>query len=413
MKTETEIEENLLQIKEEETQITLTPPNSIEKYTDSKIIDGIINEYQIELKAHVPDLSTAKGRKEIASFANKFRLSKKPYIDAAKKLIAESESLIKGVNVEKNRIIDALTDCAEEGRRLLDDWEREKEEKEAAIEKKISDLRSYGDPGEHSRCEKSSQLKSNLEILIGMIIGDSYGDREEEAAAVKADSISKLSFAFEAKKKQEEDAIKLADFEKKEESRIANEVSETKRKDAIKNKIHDINSFIAPICLEQYASALTESRVRLDAVKIEGFDEFTQEALDAKESALKTLDLVIKTKTKQEADAAKIVLLEKEKVDKKKEDDAEKVRIAKKKERDEEIKKAARDATTAAENKAKAKQQKEDDAKKKREANKANVNRVHAQAVDNLVERGIDKPDAEAIIMSIADGQIRNVTIAY
>lgn len=76
-----------------------------------------------EVDAHVPDLSSEKGRKAIASLA--FRVTKaKTAIDAAgKKLNEDLRARINVVDAERRHIRDSLDALAERARKPLTDWE--------------------------------------------------------------------------------------------------------------------------------------------------------------------------------------------------------------------------------------------------------------------------------------------------
>ena len=111
--------------------------NALQIFTEQNAIDPILQKIKAEAEAFIPDVTTAKGRKEIASMAYKVARSK-TYIDSkGKELSAEYKELPKKIDAGRKRAADFLENLQKQVRKPLDDWEAEqariKAEEEACI----------------------------------------------------------------------------------------------------------------------------------------------------------------------------------------------------------------------------------------------------------------------------------------
>ena len=86
-------------------------------------LDPLIARIAAEVRAHVPDLTTAKGRDAIKSLAYKVARSKTTLDDAGKQLTDEQRKAIATVDAARRKMRDALDALRDEARKPLDDWE--------------------------------------------------------------------------------------------------------------------------------------------------------------------------------------------------------------------------------------------------------------------------------------------------
>lgn len=86
-------------------------------------LDPLIERIAAEVRAHVPDLTTAKGRDAIKSLAYKVARSKTMLDDAGKLLTDEQRKAISTVDAARRKMRDALDALKDEARKPLDDWE--------------------------------------------------------------------------------------------------------------------------------------------------------------------------------------------------------------------------------------------------------------------------------------------------
>jgi len=95
-----------------------------EIYSDRTIIDKLIEEIHQKATQHTPDVSTKRGRDEIASVAYKVARTKTALDDMGKSLVAEEKAKIAKIDAERKRIRDSLDSLKDEVRRPLDEWEQ-------------------------------------------------------------------------------------------------------------------------------------------------------------------------------------------------------------------------------------------------------------------------------------------------
>jgi hypothetical protein len=92
-------------------------------------LDPIVARIAEEVRSHVPDLTTAKGRDAIKSLAFKVARSKTALDDAGKKLNEDARAQINIVDAARRKIRDQLDALRDEARKPLDDWEAAEKER--------------------------------------------------------------------------------------------------------------------------------------------------------------------------------------------------------------------------------------------------------------------------------------------
>ena len=113
--------------------IPLESINAVEVFTGPNL-DELLAKIRQETATIVPDVSTAGGRKEIASLAYKVARSKTTIDDAGKSLVEDWKNQAKTVDAARKKARDYLDALRDEVRKPLDDWEAEQKriEQEAA-----------------------------------------------------------------------------------------------------------------------------------------------------------------------------------------------------------------------------------------------------------------------------------------
>lgn len=108
-------------------------------------LDPVLNEIKKKVDEFVPNLETASGRKEIASFAYKIAQSKTFLDDLGKKLVADRKEEIKLVDNERKRARDFLDAEKDRARKPLTEWEATEAEKEELRRKEAAYLIDWDD----------------------------------------------------------------------------------------------------------------------------------------------------------------------------------------------------------------------------------------------------------------------------
>ncbi|MCK5605055.1 hypothetical protein KAR91_24410 [Candidatus Pacearchaeota archaeon] len=321
--------------------------------------DPIIEGLKKEAEKFKGDVTTVKGRKEIASFARKFSTSKTYLGKLGKALSDELREKIAPIQAERNKIETCCDELRDKIRKPLTDWEDAEKKRVADIEARIAFI------GEAIDCEFAGSYDADIALkrIRAIVIDESFEEFELAATKAKESTLKQLEANFivlqnAEKEKAEADRLekeKLEKEQKEREDRIAREAAEQATKDA-----------------EDVAAAEAEEKDRLAKEAIEKAERETLEAKEATEKA---------EREKNEA-------AEKAEREKQEAIDAETKRI-------------------------------EDEAEVKRlEDEKLAKNRTHRGKLNkaakaSFVSEGFDEAVSETLVKLIAKGKIANITINY
>lgn len=215
----------MLQEEKEESKtglIVVEKTTAMAVFTEPNKLDPLLAKITEKAKSLVPDTSTAKGRKEIASIAYQVARTK-TYLDSlGKDLVDDLKEVPKKIDASRKKTRDYLDALALEVRKPLDDWEAEQER--IAAEKKEK--------------EEAQLLLEQIETdhEIGILMNREFDRQlaERIAAEAEAKRIHEDRIAREAKQAAEAAAAKaIEDAQRRErEAKEAAERAEQARKDA-------------------------------------------------------------------------------------------------------------------------------------------------------------------------------------
>lgn len=206
--------------------IVIEKTNALQVFTEPEAIKSILKQIETEALALAPDISTAKGRKDIASVAYKVARAK-TYIDGVgKDLVTEMKEVPKKIDATRKHARDFLDDLKDRVRKPLDDWEAEQERIEA--EKKAA--------------EDAAALAKQIEF-------------DHEIALL-------LNAEYDRKKEAERAAAEQARIER--EQQIAREAEERARREAEAKAQAEREASIRAIA-EAQAKAVAAERAKLEA----------------------------------------------------------------------------------------------------------------------------------------------------
>lgn len=235
-------------------------------------LDPIIARIEAEVRAHVPDISTAKGRKAIASLAYKIAQSKTALDDAGKALNEEARSHINAVDAERRKARDRLDKLKDEARAPLDKWEADEAARVESLKSRLDRLTAAA-PAE----ESSSAYAAMIARVEGAVIDETWQEFVADAAIAKDRTLARLRSAMSVcadrerleaeneRLKAEADA--LAEDERRrreadaaEQQRIAAEKAEEERRAQIEKEKQEA---------AERASREAEDRAKVEAEKIQ------------------------------------------------------------------------------------------------------------------------------------------------
>lgn len=178
--------------------------NAIDLFTGDAM-DPLVAQIKAIVDKHVPDVSTDKGRKEIASLARKVASSKVILDNLGKELVADWKEKAKKVDIVRKKMRDDLDALRDRARLPLTQYEQAEIER---MQKEADDLRYDADWTEAHQMHDLFER----ERLV----------REKEAEIARQ----------EAERKAKEDAERLERERKEREERIAKEAAERAQRQA-------------------------------------------------------------------------------------------------------------------------------------------------------------------------------------
>lgn len=370
--------------------------NAVDVFTSENGIDPILKAIKEEVKKFVPDLTTANGRQEIASMAHKIAKSK-TYLDKlGKDLTEEWRKNTSLVNASRKKVVSELDALKAEVRKPLTDWENKEKERVAALENRLYVLEMQADNLSDVSLE---DMKKSLEF-VSKPIDESWEEFQYKAGQMRLKVIEKLTFAIQGREKY---LAEQAELEKLRAEKAQREKEEYERK--LKEEA------------AAKAKAEAEEAARLEAERKENERLEEERKMMAKLKAEQEEKERIereKIEAEKRAERAEYEKIEAEKR-------AEEERIAAKEREiqaksDAEIKRKEAERI-AIENERKRVEQ-EEEAKERerirREADQKHRKLINNEAKDSLMETiGFSDTEAEEVVIAIAKGFIKNVTINY
>lgn len=216
--------------------IATVAKNPVAVLVDEKAYSEFYNRVKEEIAGFKPDISTVKGRGEIAKLAYKVTRSKTAIDAAGKKLNEEARAKINSVDAQRRKIRDELDALAEEVRRPLTEWEEAEKQRVDAIDQCFAIMT---DLSAVSPSDTSEEIRRRFNELSEVEIdSDVFRERTREAVDYRQATLDSLSTGLDralkweadqaelARLRAEQEAREIADRERAEQERIAKEAAE-------------------------------------------------------------------------------------------------------------------------------------------------------------------------------------------
>lgn len=316
------------------------------------------------------DISTAKGRKEIASFAAKFSTVKTKLDGLGKALSDEYREKISPINAERNKIKACCDESRDQVRKPLTDWEDAEKERVAKHERNIQTINDYL----NVEVENSSQAKELLDGMKAFDVGEVFEEFELAATKAKEAALTQLEAKFIVLQHSEKEKAEAERLEKERLEKDQKEREEKIAKDAAE---------AARIEAEEKSKAEAEERERKGKEERERLEKETLQAKFDKEKAEREKKEAAERIEQDKKDAAEEAEKEKESAI-----EDERKRVA-----------AVKESGRVAE--------------EKLAKNKAHRTKLNREAKQSFIDEGVDPEVAEHMIKLIANGRIANITINY
>jgi len=340
--------------------VTIPQETALSVFTTPKAMDPFLARIREEIDAFVPDLTTAAGRKAIASMAYKIAQSKTYLESVGKALADEQKEIPKKIDACRKQVRDTLDSWKDEVRKPLTDWEAAEE---ARIKKHTDAITALNELSRLAPGRDSAGLKVSLVQVEAVVIGPACEEFEADYARAKDAARAALNEEIPKAEKREAEAAELI--------RLREEAARRAEQDRI-----------AEIQREAAERAKREAEAE------------AQRKIDAEKAAAE----------KAQADAAA-------EAQRKLEEQAAATRRAEEE--------AAAAQRRAAETEARLKREAEEGANRiaaetaRREANKEHRASINRAAVAAFVAGGIAEDVAKAVVILIASKSIPAITISY
>ena len=360
--------------------IAVAAQNPVAILTDAERFDAFYAKVKAEVDAHVPDLTTDKGRKAIASLAYKVAKTKTALDDAGKKLTEDKRKEIAAVDEARRNIRAKLDALRDEARRPLTEWEAAEEARQAKAKAAREDITAAAVVILEDTSASVEERLSRLEAMT--LDADLFGDDLPIAKAEWGRAVETLQLAHARLLKEEADRAELERLRQEAAEREAREAAERERQERE--------------AAEARAKAEAEERARKAA------EEAAAAAQRAAEEAAAQAKAEAERKAREEQEARDRAHQEALAAERKAREEAE----AKAKTEQERREREEREA--------KAKADAEAAAKAKREADIAHKSKILRAAKEAVMEHAaVGEPEAKAVVQAIASGLIPNITVSF
>ena len=359
------------QAKTETTQaqlVVIEPTSAVALFTEGEGVEAMLADIRKQATSLVPDLSTAKGRKEIASIA--FSVAKtKTYLDGfGKELTDKYKEIPKRIDANRKLIRDTLDALKDEVRAPLTQYEAAEEARVAALQSRLARLNELG---------SSASIEiaaADLQVMLNEVeqnaLDDTWQELLPQATVAKELAAKRLGEALAARQKYEAEQAEL---------------EQLRQKQAEQDRI-DRERLIAEQAAEQ-ARREEENRQRLE-----------REAAQHRE---------------QEAQRQALAAREREEQARR---DAEAAELARQQAEANAARQAEEAATRAAEQERQRiadEQRLKDEEDARRMADRAHQGRINSAILMDLIGMGIEEDKAVTLIKHIANNKIAHLTINY
>lgn len=193
--------------------VVIEKANALTVFKSADQIEEILAKVEREVMSFVPDVTTAKGRKEIASLA--YRVSQtKSYLDGlGKDLVADLKEIPKLIDANRKTVRDRLDALRDKARQPFTEWEEEQERIKAEEQARIKaeeDRKRFESDHEIALLmneKHDREAKEKAEEAERQRIANEEELKRQAAEQAKREAEEKAAAELAAAKKREEDAI--------------------------------------------------------------------------------------------------------------------------------------------------------------------------------------------------------------
>ena len=215
--------------------VVIDPTTAVALFTEGKGVAELLADIRQKATSLVPDITTAKGRKEIASIA--YAVAKtKTYLDGlGKEQTDKFKEIPKRIDANRKTLRDTLDALKDEVRAPLTHFEAAEAARVAALQDRLTILKDLGASGGHEFT--AADLQTMLLEVEQTALDDSWQELLPQATVAKELAAKRLGEALATRLKYEAEQAELEELRKKQaeqeridrERRIAEQAAEQTR----------------------------------------------------------------------------------------------------------------------------------------------------------------------------------------
>ncbi|EPL9570880.1 cell envelope biogenesis protein TolA [Providencia rettgeri] len=272
--------------------VVIEKSTALEVFKSSDSVEDIIRKVEQEVNSFIPDVSTAKGRKEIASLAYKVAQSK-TYLDGlGKDLVAELKEIPKLIDANRRTVRERFDILRDKIRQPLTEWEAEQERIEAekqmlAWHEEALEMNAAFDKALAERIESDHEIALLMNEKFDRDLAEAKAESERQRIAheeeLKKQAAEQARLAAEQKAQQEIEAAAQREREAKE----AQERAEREKQEAIQRAEQEAKEAQERAEREKQAAIEAERKKALEAEQARLAEEERKRQEDAKRQANK------------------------------------------------------------------------------------------------------------------------------
>ncbi|QCS11850.1 hypothetical protein E3H47_04650 [Acinetobacter radioresistens] len=201
--------------------------------------DELFEHIAQQVRSHVPDVTTKKGRDAIGSLAMKISKSKTLIEKCGKELVAEQKAQIKVIDDDRISVVKKFDELRNEILAPRDAWEQAEKDRVAKHKADIEKIKDFAHPSVIHEMT-AERLSDQIRMLDVLEVCPLFEEFEQEAKIAKFETLEALQKALAAREKYEAEQAELERLRQAEilrqqqerEAQIAREAAEKATREA-------------------------------------------------------------------------------------------------------------------------------------------------------------------------------------
>lgn len=193
--------------------VVIEPTTAVALFTEGQGVAELLADIRQKATSLVPDITTAKGRKEIASVAHAVARTK-TYLDGlGKEQTDKFKEIPKRIDANRKQIRDTLDALKDEVRAPLTQYEAAEEARVAALQSRLARLNELGSSASIEIA--AADLQVMLQEVEQNALDDTWQELLPQATVAKELAAKRLGEALAARQKYEADQAELEQLRQK------------------------------------------------------------------------------------------------------------------------------------------------------------------------------------------------------